>query len=60
MAPTDHFDFYDSFHERGVNRIIEHVMTKRPSLFNYGTLWVAEDPDKRLCCRATAASEVRN
>ncbi len=58
MALTDFSDFYGSFHEDGVNRVLEHVLMKRPSLFNYGTQWVADDWMKRLCCRIEVAPEV--
>lgn len=58
MALTDFSDLYGSFHEDGLNRVIEHVMAKRPSLFNYGTAWVAQDWERRLCCRPHVAPEV--
>ncbi len=58
MAFTDLSDFYGSFHERGMNRIFEHVRAKRPSLFNYGTQWVADQWDERMCCPIEVAPEV--
>jgi hypothetical protein len=58
VAFTDHSDLYGSFHEDGLNRIIRHVMAKRPSLFNYGTEWVAEQWRERLCCPPEVAPEV--
>lgn len=58
MALTDHSDLYGSFHERGMNRIFEHVRAKRPSLFNYGTQWVADRWEERLCCPVEVAPEV--
>jgi hypothetical protein len=58
VALTDSSDLYGSFHEHGVNRIIRHVMEKRPSLFNYGTSWVAQDWRERMCCAIEVAPEV--
>ncbi|MGP6086290.1 hypothetical protein [Antarctobacter jejuensis] len=37
MALTDNADLFVSFHEDGMNRIIQHIMRQRPSLFNYAT-----------------------
>lgn len=58
VALTDSSDFYGSFHEDGVNRIFEHVLAKRPSLFNYGTQLIADQWEKRLCCPIEVAPEV--
>jgi hypothetical protein len=48
MAFTDNCDVFASFHEDGVNRVINHVRRQRPSLFNYATAVIARDP-RRLC-----------
>lgn len=48
MAFTDHSDLYGAVHEEGINRIVRHLMRLRPSLFNYGTEFVARNP--RLLC----------
>lgn len=37
MAFTDNCDLYAAVHEEGVNRVIQHIMLQRPSLFNYAT-----------------------
>lgn len=37
MPLTSNSDVFASFHEKGFNRIIHHVMLQRPSLFNYAT-----------------------
>lgn len=37
MALTDNCDLFVSFHEDGMNRIVQHIMRQRPSLFNYAT-----------------------
>lgn len=58
MAFTDNSDLYGAFHEDGFNKIIRHVMRKRPSLFNYGTEAIAREWEKRLCCRPDVAPEV--
>jgi hypothetical protein len=37
MAFTDNCDLYAAVHEKGVNRVIGHIMRQRPSWFNYAT-----------------------
>jgi hypothetical protein len=37
MAFTDNCDLYAAVHEDGVNRVIQHIMLQRPSMFNYAT-----------------------
>lgn len=49
MAFTDNCDLFVSFHEDGFNRLIFHVMRQRPSLFNYATAAVANNPE--LLCK---------
>jgi hypothetical protein len=58
VAYTDHADLYGAIHEGGLNRTIEHVQRKRPSLFNYGTDRVAENPEDLMCRPIDAAREV--
>ena len=58
MALTDQSDLYGSFTEAGFNRVMDHVMRKRPSLFNYGTAWVAKNWREVLCERPAVAPEV--
>jgi hypothetical protein len=48
MAFTDNCDLFASVHERGVNRVITHIMRQRPSLFNYASQDVANN--KELWC----------
>lgn len=48
VSLTDDCDLYAAIHEDGVNRILYHIMRQRPSLFNYGTIAVAQD--KTLWC----------
>lgn len=50
MPLTDHTDIYAALHEDGFNRFLEHVRLQRPSLFNYATEAIAENPD--LLCSA--------
>jgi hypothetical protein len=57
MAFTDHCDLFGAVHEDGLNLIARHVMRKRPSLFNYGTQAVANNP-ALLCAPINAAPEV--
>ena len=49
MALTDQSDIFASVTEDGLNRFAEHIMRKRPSLFNYGTQFVADNWQKLLC-----------
>ena len=44
MAFTDNCDLFGSVHEDGVNLVIKHLMRQRPSLFNYGTKFIADNP----------------
>lgn len=41
MAFTDNCDLFAAVHEEGVNRLIEHIMLQRPSMFNYATADIA-------------------
>ena len=50
MGFTDNCDIFASFHEDGFTRIVDHVRSQRPSLFNYATPEVAQNPG--LLCRA--------
>lgn len=56
MALTDHCDIFAAFHEDGFNRILEHVQQQRPSLFNYGTAFIANNPS--LLCRVIKAHPI--
>jgi hypothetical protein len=49
MAFTDHCGVFASFHEDGFNRIIGQIRLQRPSIFNYATKAVADNP--QLLCR---------
>jgi hypothetical protein len=49
MALTDHCDVFASFHEDGFNRIIGHIRHQRPSMFNYATQAIVDNPG--LLCR---------
>lgn len=57
MPFTDLSDLYGAVNEEGINLVVRHVMRKRPSLFNYGTQAVINDPNLR-CVRIDAAPEV--
>jgi hypothetical protein len=57
MPFTDLSDLYGAVNEEGINRVVRHVMRKRPSLFNYGTQAVINDP-RLQCVRIDAAPEV--
>lgn len=48
MTFTANCDLFGAVHERGVNRVVRHIMRQRPSLFNYATADVAANP--RLWC----------
>jgi hypothetical protein len=58
MALTDNTDLFASVDEDGINLVARHVMRQRPSLFNYGTAWVAALPSRRLCQPVDAAPDV--
>lgn len=49
MAFTDNCDLFASIHEEGANRIGQHIMRQRPSLFNYATADVAAN--RELWCQ---------
>lgn len=55
MALTDHCDVFGSFHEEGFNRIIHHIQTQRPSVFNYGTQDIINRKD--LWCKEIKAHD---
>jgi hypothetical protein len=48
MPFTSNSDLYAAVHEDGINLIALHVMRQRPSLFNYATAAIANDPE--LAC----------
>jgi hypothetical protein len=54
MAFTDNCDLFASIHENGANRIGWHIMRQRPSLFNYATVDVANNP--KLWCEMPEVS----
>ncbi len=45
MAFTDRSDLYGALDEEGINFVVRHVMQQRPSLFNYATQDVADNPE---------------
>jgi len=49
MTLTQYSEIYVSVQDAGINRIINHIMAQRPSLFNYGSIHPATDP--RPTCR---------
>jgi hypothetical protein len=57
MALTSYCDIYAAIHDAGMNRIINHVMEQRPSLFNYGSPMVAKNVSS-LCCKVHVAPAV--
>ncbi len=57
MAFTDHSDLYGAIHEDGINLVVRHIMRQRPSLFNYGTALVAQNPGL-LCVKVDPAPAV--
>ncbi|HAX79767.1 MAG TPA: hypothetical protein DCY88_29005 [Cyanobacteria bacterium UBA11372] len=48
MAFTDNSDLYGAIHEEGINLVVRHLMSQRPSVFNYATAQVAEN--QQLWC----------
>ena len=57
MALTDNCSLFSSIHEDGINTIVQHIMRKRPSLFNYGTDKFLH-ADVKFCKEIQAAPEV--
>ena len=57
MVFTANSDFYVAIQDAGINRLVKHVMRKRPSLFNYGTSLVVSNP-QLLCQQVDVAPEV--
>lgn len=53
MAFTDLSDLYGAINEEGINLVVRHLMRLRPSLFNYGTAFIAQNPDL-LCHKIDA------
>jgi hypothetical protein len=45
MALTDNCDIFGAIHENGINRVVQHIMQQRPSLFNYGTALLQSNPN---------------
>ncbi|WP_148685695.1 hypothetical protein [Candidatus Nitrosocosmicus hydrocola] len=57
MSLTEKCDIYAAVHDAGINRVVKHLMQQRPSLFNFGTSFLASNPDL-LCEKITAVPEV--
>jgi hypothetical protein len=57
MALTDNCNLFCAIQEDGINQLIRHIRRKRPSLFNYGTQAVANNPDL-LCQPIDFAPEI--
>lgn len=58
MPFTNLSDLYGAIHETGINLIVNHIMTQRPSLFNYGTK-MFEANNGKLCSPVNAHREVK-
>jgi hypothetical protein len=56
MGFTDNCDVFASLHEDTFNSILRHIAQQRPSLFNYATKEIAEDP--ALLCEAIQAHQI--
>jgi hypothetical protein len=54
MPYTSNCDLYAAVNEAGINLVARHVMRQRPSLFNYATAAIAQDP--QLACVQVAAT----
>ncbi|HEY3419668.1 MAG TPA: hypothetical protein VGK23_03865 [Methanomassiliicoccales archaeon] len=53
MVFTQNSDLYAAVQDAGINRVLHHVMVQRPSLFNYGSILPAANPQP--ICRAIPA-----
>src|SRR5687768_11841763 len=56
MALTDNCDVFVGVNEAALNRLVKHLTTQRPSLFNYGSPSVVANP--RLLCSAVSPHPV--
>ena len=59
MTFTDNCDLYAAVHEAGVNRVIQHIMLQRPSMFNYATADVAGNREL-WCEQVKFTDDVKN
>jgi hypothetical protein len=59
MGYTDNCDLYGAVLDAGVNRAISHVMSERPSLFNYATADVVANPEL-WCSKVAHTIDVTN
>ena len=57
MSLTEKCDIYAAVHDAGINRVVKHLMQQRPSLLNYGTSFLASNPNL-LCEKITVVPEV--
>ena len=57
MSLTEKCDIYAAIHDAGINRVVKHLMQQRPSLFNFGTSFLASNPNL-LCEKIIAVPEV--
>jgi hypothetical protein len=55
MAFTNNCDLYAAVHKDGVNRVIQHIMLQRPSMFNYATADIAAN--RELWCEQLKYSD---
>lgn len=60
MALTEHSDIYAAAHEAGFNKILRWFARYRPTLVNYGTKWVAQEPFTRLCRKPDVIQDIRD
>jgi len=57
LSFTEKCDIYAAIHDAGINRVVKHLMQQRPSLFNFGTSFLASNPNL-LCEKIIAVPEV--
>ena len=57
MSLTEKCDIYAAIHDVGINRVVKHLMQQRPSLFNFGTSFLASNPNL-LCEKIIVIPEV--
>ncbi len=57
MSLTDNCNIFVAIHEGAINRVVKHIMRQRPSLFNYGTSFLASNP-QLLCERIITHPDV--
>ncbi len=58
MTLTAMSNLYGAIHEDAINRVVRWMGRYRPTVFNYGTAWVAQQPFERLCHKPEVIDDI--